>query len=339
LIFSDIAFRSLERDYLMVRFMSLEDEKDPVLRPLDALRALADDLAGSSRSVNTKRAYASSWNAFERWAIENAFSPLPANPETVALYLALLVSKGRATGTVQGALVAISQSHLDAGYTSPRNDPRVRRVIQGVRRRLGTEQDGKAAITLEQIDAMIASLPRDLRGLRDRAILAVAFASGLRRSELVALDVADIQFAESGLWITVRRSKWNPRARRVMAAGTGRESCPTLSIRAYFEAAGLGSTGPLFRKVSTKGRLGVSPLQDRAVARLVKAAARRIGLDEKRFSAHSMRAGFATASARAGAAPATIQRALGHASAGMTLRYIRDSDPDGVGPFHPGEGS
>jgi integrase len=315
----------------------VEPQNTPSQDPLDALRALADELAGASRSPNTRRTYASVWKGFERWALANGLSPLPASADTVAVYVAHLVSKGRKTGTVQSVLVAISQRHLDAGFPSPRIDPRVRHIVRGVRRKLGANQCAKNALTSEHVDLMIATLGTDLRGLRNRAILALGFASGMRRSELVALRVSDLALTDTGATITIRVSKWNAAPRRVRVAATGAVSCPIVSFRAWIQAAGLDPGAPAFPKVSTTGRMGVSPVQDALVARLVKAAAARVGLDEKSVSAHSLRSGFATSSARAGVAPGTIQRALGHATAGMTLRYVQEAEVEGSdGAFHLG---
>jgi integrase len=324
--------------------MRLTDESDypdpsPIGSPcspdsdtLRALRALADDLARSSRAPNTNRAYATAWSAFSDWSRVNRLPPLPASPEAVAIYLAHLVAAGKRTSTIQSALTAVSQRHVDAGHPSPRNDPHVRRVIAGVRRRRGSDQRAKTAITGEQVDAMIVSLGTDLRGLRDRAILALGFATGMRRSELVALDLSDLQRAETALWITIRKSKWQSRPRRLRVIQTGRPSCPITALLSWIETAGLQSSGPVFKKVSGRGTLGVSGIQDAHVARLVKRAALQVGLDPKSFSGHSLRSGFATASARAGVSAGQIQAALGHSSPGMSVRYIQDSGDEG--PFH-----
>ena len=314
--------------------MSLEPEKVSVPDPLGALRTLADTLARGSRSENTQRAYRSAWGAFEGWALENGLSPLPADPEVVAIYLAHLVDRDRTYGTIQNALVAICQVHLDAGHRSPRSDPRVRRVVRGVRRRLGSRQHAKAAVTRKQVDAMIATLGTDLRGLRDRAILSLGFATGMRRSELVALQVSDLHFGDAVLVVTIRVSKWNEGARRVRAAATASPSCPVSIIRSWLDAAGL-TDGPLFRKVSPKGAMGSRGLQDAAVARLVKACAGRVGVEPASVSGHSLRSGFATVSIQDGASAGSVQRALGHATGAMTLRYVQQSGAvDDGGPFH-----
>lgn len=308
-------------------------ESEPDSDPLNALRTLANDLVGSSRSANTERAYRSAWGGFERWGTAHRLSTLPASGETVALYLASLVARGRGTGTVQCSLVAICQGHLDAGYPSPRNDPRVRRLVKGVRRRLGGEQFAKAPLTPEHVGAMLGTLGTDLRALRDRAILALGFATGMRRSELVGLAVSDFHRTEAGMVVTIQRSKRNATARRVSIKLGVETACPVLAVRRWLEVSGL-SSGPAFRKVTRAGLLGRSALQDRAVARLVKRVASAVGLDPKGVSGHSLRSGFATASARAGVSAGQIQRTLGHASAGMTLRYLKDSDAGELDPFH-----
>ena len=293
--------------------------------PLRALKALADDLARSSRAPNTRRAYESAWKNFSEWSSARGLVHLPAAPEIVAMYLAYLVTAQKRMSTILSALTAVSQRHLDAGYPSPRNDPHVRKVVAGIRRRCGSEQHSKSAITGVHVEGMVAALGTHLRDLRDRAVIALGFATGMRRGEIVALNVADLAWVEAGLLITISVSKRNDRARRVRVSSGLGPVCAVSATRAWLDAAGL-KQGPVFRRVSSKGALGGAALQDRAVARLIKRVAVSVGLDPKRVSGHSLRSGYATASARAGVSPGQIQRTLGHSSAGMTVRYIRDSD-------------
>jgi integrase len=80
-------------------------------------------------------------------------------------------------------------------------------VLSGIRRSVGTSVTRKAPVTAEAVRAMIGGAETDLRSLRDRALLLLGFAGALRRSELVALDVADLEETAEGLLVHIRRSK------------------------------------------------------------------------------------------------------------------------------------
>src|SRR5262249_32545523 len=145
-------------------------------------------------------------------------------------------------------VVAISQTHLDRGYASPRTDPLVGRVLKGLRRKFGSSQIAKTALTPGNVQQMIGATENTLLGCRDRALLLLGFATGLRRSELIALDVSDLTYVPDGLVVLVRHSKSDP-------SGSGRrigvrrhdgspESCPVQAIRGWLEQSAI-TGGPL----------------------------------------------------------------------------------------------
>jgi integrase len=293
--------------------------------PLAPLRALAEDLAIASRAPNTRRAYGSQWRVFEAWARSQGMVALPASGETVALYLAHLASSGRKAGTIGSALVSISQVHLDQGFTSPRGDPLVRRVMKGIRRRWGAEPVPKQPVLREHLRSMLAPLANDLRGLRDRAILMFGFATGLRRSELVALDVEDLEQVSEGLILRVRRSKTDPNGdgRKLgVRFGEDNAACPVHTLRRWLEAAAI-TQGPLFRPITRGNRCLPRRLDGRTIARVVQSAARLACLDVRAYGAHSLRSGCATAATLSGKDEGDIARLLGHRSRQMAARYIR----------------
>ena len=172
---------------------------------------------------------------------------------------------------------------------------------------------------------MVAVLPDDLRGLRDRALLLVGFAGGMRRSELVGLDVGDVVEEKEGLRITIRRSKTDQEgAGREIGIVRGRHPLtdPVAALADWLAAAGI-EEGPIFREVDRGNRVGTARLSDRAVARIAKGAAERVGIDPATVSGHSLRSGLATSAAAAGAPERTIMRTTGHRSEAMVRRYIR----------------
>jgi integrase len=166
-----------------------------------------------------------------------------------------------------------------------------------------------------------------LKGLRDRALLLFGFASALRRSELVALAVEDLEHTERGLLINVKRSKTDQEGRghqRAVIYGTRAELCPVKTISRWVEAAHI-ETGPVFRSVTRHGHVNGS-LSARAVAQVVKTYARLAGLDPAEFSGHSLRAGFVTSAAEKGATADRIMDHTGHKSVAMVRTYTRRAD-------------
>ena len=168
--------------------------------------------------------------------------------------------------------------------------------------------------------------PTGLGGARDRALLLLGFAGAFRRSELVGIDVEDLGFREEGLVVTLRRSKTDQEGegRRVgIPYGSDPATCPFRAVRAWLKLSGIDS-GPLFRPIDRRGRLGPSRLTDKSVALLVKRYVKDVGLDPARFSGHSLRAGLVTAAALAGASERSIMAQTGHRSPNMVRRYIRE---------------
>lgn len=188
-----------------------------------------------------------------------------------------------------------------------------REVLKGIRRALGVAPSQKAPISPSELRAMVKTRPDTLQGLRDRALLLVGFAGAFRRSELVGLDVGDAVFGEDGLTVTLRRSKTDQEGvgRKVgVPYGSTPQSCPVRTLRRWLEGSGI-TEGPLFRPA--KGRtVGALRLSDKAVARLVKRAAKDAGLDPSRLSGHSLRSGLATAAAKAGKSERAIMAQTGH---------------------------
>ncbi len=173
----------------------------------DALEA-AKRYAGKSRSENTWRGYRSAWERFDIWCLEAHLTALPATPQTVAMFIAAEAEAGRANATLEHRLAAIRVVHLGAGHPSPHNTLAVLKVLQGVRRdRRGRSRfrrkPAEPAIDT-QLQAMVDTLGTEsLRDLRDRALLLYGFATALRGSKLVRLQVSDIEAREKGDVVTI----------------------------------------------------------------------------------------------------------------------------------------
>ncbi len=186
--------------------MTLEEVRPSGLAALEEAAGRARDYVGQARAQNTLRGYRSDWTHFEAWCRDHELPSLPAAPESVALYLAALAETHKAS-TLQRRLSSISQAHKAAGLESPTGHAGVRAVWAGIRRAKGVAQEGKAPAVTEEVRAMVSALPDSLLGTRDRALLLLGFAGAFRRSELVSLDVGDVQETREGLVATLKRSK------------------------------------------------------------------------------------------------------------------------------------
>ncbi|GGE11943.1 integrase [Marinithermofilum abyssi] len=280
-----------------------------------------------SKAANTTKSYRADWKDFTDWCRERSLNPLPAEPQTIALYLADLADR-RKTSTLQRRISAISQAHQAAGYDSPTNSYMVRTVWAGIRRAKGMYQEGKDPVLIEDLRSMVNALPDTLTGKRDRALLLVGFGGGFRRSELVAIDKEDIQMLPRGMVIQLRRSKTDQdgRGEKVgIPRGSRPETCPIRALEEWLAESGIDS-GPIFRPINRHGQVRNRRLTDRSVALIVKKAAESIGLDPHRFSGHSLRAGMATSAAMAGKDERSIMKQTRHKSTNMVRKYIRDGE-------------
>lgn len=301
---------------------------------LELVAERARDYARNARAANTIRAYRSAWADFTSWCVAAARQALPADPDTVALYLTSLADGGLKTSTMQVRLSAISQAHKAAQLETPTRSATVSVVWSGIRRTLGTAQEGKAPTLVEDLRSMVAAMtPR--RGqawrmleLRDRALLLLGFAGAFRRSELVAIDVDDLDVSRAGVVIRQRRSKTDQegQGRRIgIPNGSRADTCPVRALQAWLTASGI-SSGPVFRRVNRHGQVLPGRLSGEAVAIVVKRRAEVVGLDPERLAGHSLRAGLATSAAAAGASERSIMAQTGHRSVTMVRRYIRDGE-------------
>lgn len=292
-----------------------------------ALVDAARRYAAASKAPNTLRAYRSDLRDFEDWCAGESLRALPAVPTTIALYLTALAQAGAKASTLQRRVSALSQAHQVAGHVpSPTSDPVVRATMAGIRRAHGTAPAQKAALLTAELRQLLASTdPTSLAGARDRALLLVGFAGGFRRSELVSLDVEDLEETQDGLRVQLRRGKTDQegQGREVgIPRGHNPATCPVRAVVAWRSLARI-TAGPLFRAVSRHGEVSRERLSDRGVARIVQRSARRAGLDPALYAGHSLRAGLATSAAAGGASERAIMAQTGHRSVTVVRRYIR----------------
>lgn len=297
----------------------------PASVELATLRQEAEDHAGEAQSAATIRAYRFDWSCFTKWCAEHGFESLPAEPETVALYITDL-AKRRKTATVSRRLTTITLAHAEQGHPSPVTHKIVQQVWKGIRNRYGTATTAKTAATTGAVREMIATLDLDrLIGVRDRCLLIVGFAGAFRRSELVALDVDDITEDPSGLRVRIRKSKTDQESKGAtigLPYGSDLSTCPVRAYRDWLDASGI-TEGPVFRAVTRHGRMASSRLTARTVARVVKRTAGAAGYDPGLYAGHSLRSGLITSAAEAGVPDRDIMRHSRHKSPAVMYGYVQ----------------
>jgi site-specific recombinase XerD len=295
------------------------------LSRLEEVGQKASEYLHQAKAPNTRRAYRADWADFLAWCKQYRRTPLPAWPETVAYYLADRSARLKVS-TLERRLATIAEAHRAAGHESPTRHAQVRLVWQGIRREQGVAQDHMKPALTKHIKLMVERLPDSVLGVRDRALLLLGFAGAMRRSELVSLDCCDLEQAEEGLVVTIRKSKTDQvqAGRKVgIPYGAAAETCPVRAVRAWLEASGIAA-GPLFRPVNRHRRVLESRLSDRAVAEVVKRSLQAAGRSARGYAGHSLRAGLITQAALTGASERSIQAQSGHKSLTVLRRYIRD---------------
>ncbi|MCJ2079851.1 site-specific integrase [Methylobacterium sp. J-090] len=313
--------------------------------PLPAeLASIVQAYQRASKADATVKAYRSDAVLFQAWCAGYGFASLPASPVAVAGFLVHEAEAGRAASTIGRRCAAIGYAHKLAGLPDPTQHEDVRATMKGVRRTVGVAPTQKAAATVDVLMVMLLRVPDTLAGKRDKALLALGFAGAFRRSELVALDVADLREDRDGLRVMVRRSKTDQEGQGFeKAIPHGRFIRPVALVRDWLDAAGI-TEGPVFRPVSRSGRVrgfaklatppghaeksanfAVLPprLTTRAVADIMKQYVAAAGLDASTFGVHSLRAGYITTAAERGADLARIMDQSGHRDPRTVVGYIR----------------
>ncbi len=286
----------------------------------------ARTFAMAEKSDATRRAYRSDFDIFVAWCSARGVDSLPASPETVQVFLASqAIGKAKAS-TLNRRVAAIRYAHVLAGFEPPTNSELVKAELRGIRRTIGAAPEQKDAATADRVVAMVALTPDTLAGKRDRALLLLGFAGACRLSEVVALTVADLIEAPGGMRVVIRRSKTDQEGTgQEIAIPAGGKLRAVEAVKAWLAAAGI-TEGPVFRSVNRGGRVLPDALTDRSVALIVKAYAERAGLDPTAYAGHSLRAGFLTSAAEAGANVFKMMEVSRHKSVDTLRGYVRRAD-------------
>lgn len=289
------------------------------------LEAAAEFLIAEKSSA-TQKAYRSDFAIFRAYCTARGLAAMPAAAETVMGFLSAEAKGGAKASTLGRRVAAIRYVHKLAGHEPPTNSEAVKALMKGIRRTIGSAQGKKAPATADLLRTMLDLCPDTIRGKRDRALLALGFAGAFRRSELVALTVTDLADAPDGYRVTIRRSKTDQEGQgQEIAVPRGARLRPVEAVQTWLAAAGI-TDGPIFRAITRGGRVGAAGLSAESVADLVKAYAKRAGLDASTFSGHSLRSGFLTSGAEAGASIFKLMEVSRHKSVDTLRGYVRRAD-------------
>jgi integrase len=323
----------------------------PLALPADLIEA-ARDYARAAHAPRTLEAYESAWESFKDWCSAKGLPALPAEPETVAVWMAALARgeggrKPLARSSINLMLSAVIVRHRDAGYAFDRKHRAIARTWKGISNTKAKTETKRQARPLmaDDLQALLNSLrPTVPAEARDAAVLALGWAAALRRSELVGLDwhkLGDgsgfVTIDDRGVVVTLMASKASQDQAETIIVPCADMPAACEALERWAEVARLKSGQPVFRSVDQRQIIGDERLAGRSVSRIVKARVRKLarlrGKSETEadelvalFSGHSMRAGYATSAAARDMPGYRIQQHTRHKSAEMVAGYIREAD-------------
>ena len=273
----------------------------------------------NSKSANTLRAYQSDYNDFSLFCSKNGFQAMPAQPKILSLYITHLSSYSKYS-TLKRRLASISILHKTKGHYIDTKHPIIMENLMGIKRTNGSNQKGKKPLLISDLKLLInvidESKEKNIRKIRDKALVLIGFAGGFRRSELVDIEYEDIEFVEEGVKIFVKRSKTDQSGEGMTKAIPYFDNinfCPVKALNKWVVEAEI-KEGKIFN------------ISDKSVALIIKKYANYAGLDSHRYAGHSLRSGFATSTAESGAEERNIMAMTGHKSTEMVRRYIKESN-------------
>jgi site-specific recombinase XerD len=273
----------------------------------------------NSKSTNTLRAYQSDYNDFSIFCSKNGFQAMPTEPKILSLYITHLASYSKFS-TLKRRLASISIIHKTKGHYIDTKHPIIVENLMGIKRTNGSYQKGKKPLLINDLKLLIKAIDdskeKNIRKIRDKALVLIGFSGGFRRSELVNIEYEDMEFVEDGVKIFVKRSKTDQSGEGMTKAIPYFDNinfCPVKALNKWVVEAKL-KDGKIFN------------ISDKNVALIIKKYANFAGLDAHRYAGHSLRSGFATSTAESGAEERNIMAMTGHKSTEMVRRYIKEAN-------------
>ena len=301
------------------------------------IRALHEETLNNlknSKANNTIRAYKSDFKDFGGFCAKNGLKSLPTEPKIVSLYMTYLSTKDAKMSTLRRRLVSIGVIHRLKGHYLDTKHPIIIENLMGIKRKKGSYQKGKKPILINHLKLIIDEIDKDtydetgIRKLRDKTIILLGFAGGFRRIELISIDYEDLEFVAEGVKIFIRKSKTDQFGEGMIKGipyFTNQKYCPVWHLKKWLEISEIKS-GPIFRRFFKGLNLGKNRLTDQSVALFLKKYLSNAGIENQDYSGHSLRSGFATVSAEAGADERSIMAMTGHKTTQMVRRYIKEAN-------------
>ena len=284
-----------------------------------------------SKATNTLRAYKSDFKDFSAFCAKHGFKQLPTEPKIVSLYLTQL-SKTSKMSTLRRRLVSISMVHKLKGHYLDTKHPIIVENLMGIKRVKGSIQKGKKPILINQLKSIINVIDQqkidEIKKARDKSLIVVGFGGGFRRTELISIDHEDLEFVPEGVKITIKRSKtdqFGEGMTKGLPYFSNENYCPVINLKKWLELSNITS-GPVFRRFAKGSTLTNYRLTDQSVALIIKDYLNLAGIENKNYSGHSLRSGFATVAAESGADERSIMAMTGHKTTQMVRRYIREAN-------------
>ena len=285
----------------------------------------------SSKANNTLRAYKSDFRDFADFCAKHGFNSMPTEPKIVSLYLTHL-SISTKISTLRRRLVSIGVVHKLKGHYLDTKHPVIIENLMGIKRKKGSIQIGKKPILINHLKEIINVIDNQkiekIKKLRNRTLILIGFGGGFRRTELISIDYEDLDFVEEGLKITLRRSKTDQFGEGMVKGipyFTNEKYCPVISLKNWINLSKI-KTGPIFRRFAKGSILTSNRLTDQSVVLIIKDCLKLAGIENKNFSGHSLRSGFATVAAESGADERSIMAMTGHKTTQMVRRYIKEAN-------------
>ena len=286
----------------------------------------------ASKATNTIRAYRSDFHDFGLFCAKNGFKSMPSEVKTISLYLSYLATNNVKISTIKRRIVSIGVLHKLKGHYLDTKHPAIIENLLGIKRRKGVKQNGKKPLLINDLKKIVNVIDEEKKSeikiIRDRSIILLGFGGAFRRNELVSLDYDDLEFVNEGLKINIKKSKtdqFGEGSVKALPYFENQKYCPVKSIQEWLKISEIKS-GSLFRKFYKGMTLSNNRLSDQSVALLIKYYLNKVGIDNSNYSGHSLRSGFATSAAEAGAEERSIMNMTGHKSTEMVRRYIKEAN-------------
>jgi len=273
----------------------------------------------SSKANNTIRAYESDFRHFSLFCNKNGLKALPTEPKVVSIYLTQL-SKSSKFSTLKRRLASIKVIHKIKGHYLDSKHPIIMENLLGIKRINGSYQLAKKPLLISSLKLIIQAIDKqekkELKKIRNKSLILIGFSGGFRRSELVNLEFEDLEFVDEGLKIFIKRSKTDQSGEgnvKAIPYFDNKEYCPIIALKNWVNYSKIKS-GKIFE------------ISDKSVSLIIKKYALLAGLEPDKYGGHSLRSGFATSAAEAGAEERNIMAMTGHKTTQMVRRYIQEAN-------------